>query len=160
MSILKALQKANPNIHEVFHKGVEECLKKDSKLICPLLIKPNGEKQKRGRERTFYDRWSNELIKEACAEIPQHTVSNQTKFAGIRIKRRIPDVEIILEGHDALLFQVLKEEVENLARVAKEEFERPIDFRSCSFPRDFELVIPADFEVGEDSYKHMEKYTI
>ena len=113
---LKALQKANPNIHDVFHKGVEECLKEDSKLVCPLLIKPNGEKQRVGRERTFYDRWSNELIKEACAEIPQHTVSNQTKFAGIRIKERVPEVDIILEGHDALLFQVPKNEVNIVSR--------------------------------------------
>ena len=44
--------------------------------------------------------------------------------------------------------------------MAKEEFERPIDFSQCSFPRDFELVIPADFEVGVDSYKHMEKLVI
>ena len=121
---LKALQGANPNIHEVFHKGVEECLKKDSKLVCPLLIKPNGEKQRNGRERTFYDRWSNELIKEACAEIPQHTVSNQTKFAGIRIKERVPDVDIILEAHDSLLFQISKNDVKDFHIVAKEEIRK------------------------------------
>ena len=157
---LEALQKANPNIHNVFQKGVEKCLKDVSKLTCPLLIKPNGEKQRKGRERTFYDRWSNELIKEACAEIPQHTVSNQTKFAGIRIKHRIPGVKVILEGHDALLFQIPKEDVENVAKIAREEFERPIDFNKCSFPRDYELIIPAEFEIGVDSYKHMEKLEI
>ena len=95
---LEALRKANPNIHDVFHKGVEECLRDVSKLTCPLLIKPNGEKQKKGRERTFYDRWSNELVKEACAEIPQHTVSNQTKFAGIRIKNGFLTFQSSLKG--------------------------------------------------------------
>ena len=152
-------QKA-PNIRGVFHKGVENALNDTRILEGPTLIGPDGKKLPRGRYRMFFDRWSPELLKEAYAEIPQHTVSNQTKFAGMRIMRRLPDLQFILEGHDALLVQVPKNDVEAVARIMKEEMETPIDFSSCSLKRDFQLVIPAEFQIGERDYKHLEKLKV
>jgi uracil-DNA glycosylase family 4 len=157
---LDAFHAANPNIRGVFHKEVEEILAKERILMGPRLIAPDGEPAPCGRWRMFFDRWSNELVKQALAEIPQHTVSNQTKFAGIRIKRRIPDLQFILEGHDALLMQVPKRDVEAIAKVVREEIEKPIDFMTCSLKRDYQLIIPADFQIGEKNYKDLEKLKV
>jgi hypothetical protein len=35
------------------------------------------------------------------------------------------------------------------SKIIKEEMERPIDFRKCSLPRDYDLVIPSDMVVGK-----------
>lgn len=157
---LDAFHEANPNIQKVFHKNIEEVLAKTRVLEGPSLIAPDSMSSIRGRWRMFFDRWSNEFIKQALAEIPQATVSNQTKFAGMRIKARLPDTQFILEGHDALLAQVPINEIEARARIWKEELERPIDFNCCSLPRNYQLVIPAEFQIGEKNYKDMEKFKI
>jgi len=62
-----------------------------------------------------------------------------------------------LEGHDALLALVPKQEVDLHARIFREELERSIDFSDCSLPRDYRLVIPADFSIGEKNYKDLVK---
>jgi DNA polymerase-1 len=149
-----------PNVRKIFHGGVEEALKSTRVLNGPTLIGPDGNKLPRGRYRMFFDRWSNELLKEAYAEIPQHTVSNQTKFAGIRIKKRIPNLQFVLEGHDALLVQCPIKDVDYVARIMKEEMETPIDFSSCTLKREFQLVIPADFQIGKKNYKDMERLKV
>lgn len=154
---LEAFHASCPNVRQVFHKGIENCLVTTRILRGPTLISPFDRPAPCGRYRMFFDRMSNELIKEALAEIPQHTVSNQTKFAGMRLKKLFPDVQFILEGHDALLAQVPKNDAVAYAREMKREMEKPIDFNSCSLARDYKLIIPADFQIGEKNYKDLEK---
>ena len=48
------------------------------------------------------------LFSEALAYLPQRAVTDNTKAAGIRIKRQFKEAKIILEAHDALLFSVQK----------------------------------------------------
>ena len=78
-----------------------ECLKKTRRLIAPL---PWGIDAERGGVRIFYERWGDDLFREALAYLPQRAVTDNTKAAGIRIKKGFPEAKIILEAHDALLF--------------------------------------------------------
>lgn len=158
--ILKAFHRNAPKIKSVFHETIEATLNLTRVLSGPINIGPNNLPMPHCRERMFFDRWSNDLLKEAYSDIPQSTVSNQTKYAGMRAKIRIPDLQIILEGHDALLVQVKNtdEEISNTIRVLREELEKPIDFTQGTFKRDYQLVIPADFQIGRVNYKDLEKY--
>lgn len=142
-----------PRIRQVFHAQVIQCLKEGRKLIAPL---PWGIDAERGGVRIFYERWGDDLFREALAYLPQRAVSDNTKAAGIRIKAKCPEAKIILEAHDALLFSVRLEYLDDFIRIAKKEMERPINFTCCSLPR-HALKIPCEVEVGEN-YRDLLKY--
>ena len=150
---LKIFHSKQPKIQQVFHAQVIEALKNTRKLIAPV---PYGIDAPRGGVRIFYERWGDDLFREAMAYIPQRTVTDNTKAAGIRIKKRFPEARIILEAHDSLLFSVRIESLDDFILIARQEFERPINFSACSLPRRF-LKIPCDVEVGEN-YKDLKKY--
>jgi len=88
--------------------------------------------------------------------LPQRAVTDNTKAAGIRIKKQCPEAKIILEAHDALVFAVRLDTLDDFVALAKKEMERPINFSACSLPRRM-LRIPCDVEVGEN-YKDLFKY--
>jgi uracil-DNA glycosylase family 4 len=142
-----------PKIQRVFHNEVIECLKNTRRLIAPL---PYGIDAPHGGVRIFYERWGDDLFREALAYLPQRAVTDNTKAAGIRIKRKFTECRIILEAHDALLFSVRREYLEDFIGIARKEMERPINFTHCSLPRRF-LKIPCDVEVGEN-YKDLKKF--
>jgi uracil-DNA glycosylase family 4 len=150
---LKIFHSKQPKIQQVFHAEVIDALKNSRRLIAPL---PWGIDAERGGVRIFYERWGDDLFREALAYLPQRAVTDNTKAAGIRIKRQCPDAKIILEAHDALLFAVRKEYLEEFIPIAKKEMERPINFSACSLPRRL-LKIPCDVEVGEN-YKDLIKF--
>ena len=64
-----------------------------------------------------------DLFREAMAYLPQRAVTDNTKAAGIRIRRGFPEARIILESHDALLFAVRIGEVDDFITLAKKEME-------------------------------------
>lgn len=149
---LKIFHAKQPKIQQVFHKEVIEVLK-SRKLVAPL---PYGIDAERGGVRIFYERWGDDLFREALAYLPQRAVTDNTKAAGIRIKRQFPEAKIILEAHDALLFGVRIDCVDDFIAIAKKEMERPINFTCCSLPRRY-LKIPCDVEIGEN-YKDLKKF--
>ena len=151
---LKIFHSKQPRIQQVFHAEVIECLKVNRRLIAPL---PYGIDSPSGGVRIFYERWGDDLFREALAYLPQRAVTDNTKAAGIRIKRRFPEAKVILEAHDALLFSIRKEYLGDFVPLAKKEMERPINFTACSLPRRF-LRIPCDVEVGEN-YKDLRKFS-
>lgn len=150
---LKIFHSRQPLIQRVFHFEVIECLKRNRQLVAPL---PWGIDAERGGVRIFYERWGDDLFREAMAYLPQRAVTDNTKAAGIRIKKRFPEARIILEAHDALLFAVRRDSVEEFIPIAQKEMERPINFSACSLPRRF-LKIPCDVEIGEN-YQELRKY--
>jgi len=150
---LKIFHLRQPKIQRVFHAEVIECLKNTRQLAAPL---PYGVDADRGGVRIFYERWGDDLFREAFSYLPQRAVTDNTKAAGIRIKRQCPYAKIILEAHDALLFSVRQEYLDDFITIAKREMERPINFTVCSLPRRF-LKIPCDVEVGTN-YKDLKKY--
>ena len=153
---LKIFHAKQPKIQRVFHAEVVECLKRDRKLTAPL---PWGIDAERGGVRIFYERWGDDLFREALAYLPQRAVTDNTKAAGIRIKKHFgKEAKIILEAHDALLFSVRAEYIGDFVPVAKKEMERAINFSACSLPRRY-LKIPCDVEVGEN-YRDLTKYRL
>lgn len=146
---IERFHQTNPNIRGVFHEEIKEALMADDMVL----------KTPHGRRRQFFDKWGRELWKEAFAFIPQATVSDQTKFAALKVKNHFTpkrllnyaksEVRLCLEAHDsftAIVPHVLEKEYKEVATLHMEE---PIDFSKCSLPRDVRLVIPADIKIGE-----------
>lgn len=153
---LRIFHEKQPSIRKVFHAGIIECLERNRQLSAPV---PYGIDAKIGGVRTFFERWGDELFRQAFSYIPQRTVSENTKAAGIRIRKLAPYARIIVESHDALLFQIPINLKNEFAEIVKQEFERPINFESCSLPRG-ELIIPCEIEEGYNylemtKFKHM-----
>jgi uracil-DNA glycosylase family 4 len=150
---LKIFHKKQPNIQSIFHGGIIDCINKTRILTAPV---PYGINSKYGGKRTFFERHGDELFRQAFSYIPQRAVSDNTKAAGLRLKERFPNLRIVLEAHDSLLFMIRESEIDEMVSIIKEEFERPINFENCSLPRR-ELVIPCEVEVGHN-YMELKKY--
>lgn len=150
---LDIFHKRAPSIKKVFHFEVIKALEKTRRLYAPV---PFGVNAKLGGVRTFFERWDEELFRQAFSYIPQRAVSDNTKNAGMRILARAPWIRILVEAHDALLLSVPIERKREAARIGKQEMERPICFENCSLPRR-DLVIPCDIEEGYD-YKNLGKF--
>jgi DNA polymerase I-like protein with 3'-5' exonuclease and polymerase domains/uracil-DNA glycosylase len=150
---LEIFHAKQPKIQRVFQNGIVEALKKTRTLHASV---PYAVGAKFGGRRTFFERWGEELFRQAFSYIPQRSVSDNTKAAGLRIRARIPDIKIVMEAHDALLFSVPVSKVKAYAIIIREEFERPIDFSHCSIPRR-DLVIPCEIETGLN-YQEFRKF--
>jgi len=150
---LEIFHRKQPKIRANFHGGVEQALKKSRTLIAP---KPWGIKSETGGKRTFFERWGDELNRMAFSYMAQRAISDNTKAAALRIRRRLPKVRIILEAHDALLLSVPEDKAELWGSIAKDEMERPIDFSRCSLPRR-NLIVPCELEVGKN-YQDLSKF--
>ena len=142
-----------PKIRGVFHRGIREAIDKNRTLRAPV---PYGIDAPIGGTRQFFERYGEELMRQAFSYIPQRTVSENTKAAGLRIRKRIPGIKIIVESHDALLVSVPIETQQTVAQILKEEFERPIDFSTCTLPRG-KLIIPCEVESGMN-YRDMKNF--
>jgi uracil-DNA glycosylase family 4 len=150
---LKIFHSKQPRIQQVFQNGISEILKNTRKLIAPV---PYGIDSKIGGVRTFYERYGEELFRQGYSYIPQRAVSDNVKAAGMRIKKKIKNIKIIVEAHDALLFGIPERHLLEWCEIIKEEFEKPIRFDSCSLPRR-DLVIPCEIETGYN-YKDLSKF--
>jgi uracil-DNA glycosylase family 4 len=150
---LKIFHMKQPKIQGVFHAEVIDCLKNGRMLTAPL---PWGIDAPCGGKRIFFERWGEDLFRIALSYIPQRAVTDNTKAAGIRIKKQFHECKIILEAHDALLFSVRREYLDDFIPIVKKEFERPINFSACSLPRR-SLKIPCEVEIGEN-YMELKKY--
>jgi|SRR5215831_3723550 len=144
--ILESVHSTNPNIRGVFHAEIQLALKYgDRKLRSP-----------NGRERLFLNRWGDDLFKEAYAQIPQSTVSDQNKKAARACERRIPSLQILSESHDSFLGQLPIGDLNAAIPIINEEMESPIDFKDCSLSRGT-LIIPCEIKIGENNWEDMRK---
>jgi len=152
---LRIFHEKQPKIQQVFHSGVINRLGIDRILTAPL---PYEVDSQCGGKRIFYERWGDELFREALAYLPQRAVSDNTKSAGLRLRNIIKGLRIILESHDALLFMVRERDAEEIGFIVKQEFERPLRFDNCSLARP-DLIIPCELEIGYD-YQHFKKFKL
>jgi DNA polymerase I-like protein with 3'-5' exonuclease and polymerase domains len=150
---LKTFHKMCPNIQNVYFKEVTEIINRSRTLTAPL---PYGIDAESGGKRSFFERHGDELIRQALSYLPQRAVSDNTKSAAVRIKKICPNVRLVMESHDALLYMVRETEVDEFVPIARTEMERPIDFSNCSLPRG-PLSIPSDVEIG-DNFMNLNKY--
>lgn len=146
---IEIFHKKQPKIRQVFHNGIIDCLDKTRTLTAPL---PYGIDAPYGGIRTFFERWGDELFRQAFSYIPQRAISDNTKAAGLRIRERARWIRIIVESHDALLCVFPEWRLSEAVPIVKEEMERPINFDSCSIRRR-SLSIPCELETG---YNYME----
>lgn len=144
--ILKKFHDNQPNIRNVFHYEIEQAIRKTRELRAP-----------NGRRRQFFDRYDNHMLNEAISYLPQAIVSDQLKFTFPQVYEECPWAYPLIEAHDGHLAEVpIGREVE-YSKVFKRVVERPIDFRTCTLSRDFELVIPCEVEWSKENWKNMEE---
>lgn len=152
---LKIFHRKQPKIQGVFQAGIINCLNQNRQVRAAV---PYGIDAKYGGIRTFFERWGDELNRQAFSYIPQRTVSDNTKAAGLRLRKREPRLtRIIMESHDALLFLVPERECDYYCPIVREEMERSIRFDTCSLPRP-DLVIPCEIEIGYN-YEKFKKFS-
>lgn len=150
--ILEKFHLFDPSIRGVFQKEVREALESNGcQLVTPF-----------GRYRKFFDRWGDDLFREAYAQIPQATVPDHLRRAGFRALERFTKDGMVskfiggktpfaIEAHDAFLGIVPDEYVDTYIGIMTEEMNKPIDFSRCTLSRGF-LTIPSEAKVGK-SYK-------
>ena len=150
---LKIFHLKSPRVQAVFQAEVIEALKRNRQLVAPL---PYGIDAPMGGKRTFYERFGEDLFRQGFAYIPQRAVSDSTKAAALRIRQRIPEIKIVMEAHDALLFSIPISKKDEWIPIIRKEMERPIDFSHCTLRRHL-LRIPCDIEVGKN-YMDLKKF--
>jgi len=145
--ILANIHAGSPKVRSIFHAQVQEAINSTRALVNPF-----------GRLRRFFDRPGDQLYKEAYANIPQSTVKDRLTQSLLKARKDgIPGAKKCnAETHDALTFMWPINEAVDMARSFKSYMELPISFRSCTLSRDYDLVIPCDFEWGYN-YKELEK---
>lgn len=138
---------ASPKIRGIFHRDIQYWVTKQRYLVNPY-----------GRIRFFLDRLGEEMFREAFAFIPQGTVHDTLTLGALNFREETNNqYRFIKEGHDSLDLLIPKCDVELVARTMRRHVEIPIDFNYCTLKRDYKLIIPSDFEIGEKNYKDMEK---
>lgn len=150
MDALAKFHSSEPQLRDIFHSQVEAIIRRTRALTTPF-----------GRTRTFYNQFSESLLKEAIAYIPQSTISDLTKFTMWRIADKLPGYmslyKFVAEQHDGILATVHKSIKNEYLEVFKKQYERPINFLNCSLSRDFELVIPTELFIGDTNWMHMDE---
>ncbi len=132
--ILDIFHKRTPKIRSVFQREVRDIVQG-----CRMLWNPYG------RVRQFFGYLKDE---ELFAQLPQSTVPDSLRLAGLRIKKRAPWLRFCLELHDAFVWKVREDRVEEALQITKEEMEVPIDFKYCSIPRGC-ITIPTEAKIGK-----------
>lgn len=150
---LKIFHAKSPKVQKVFQGEVIAALKKNRQLIAGL---PYGIMAAMGGKRTFFERMDEDMFRQGFSYIPQRSISDNTKAAGLRIKMRIPTIKIVMESHDSLLFTIPISKLKEWGLIIKEEMERPINFTCCTLPR-HELSIPCEIETGSN-YRDLKKF--
>ncbi len=120
---------------KLWHRQVEEQLRKTRTLRTPL-----------GRARTFFNRWSPQLLREAIAYVPQSTVSDLLNHGLTRAWDALPQGwEILMQVHDSVLLQVPKDaDPMHLYKFLTHFFEVHLDIGREH------MVIPIDIKTGNN----------
>lgn len=151
--ILDAFHETNPNIRGIFHKEVIDAIRRTRTLETPF-----------ERKRVFFDRFSDHLFKQAIADIPQSTISDQTKFSMWRLRDKLPGYgtlfNFLTEQHDGILSEVRNNYWEQFSSEFKAVYERPIDCRKGTLSRDFDLIIPCELSKSSENWKNLEEFKI
>ena len=143
---LKILAQDTPKIKTVFHNTIQELLRGNRRIYGTF-----------NASRYFYDEMeTRDLWKGAYSFIPQQTISDKTKDVGLRTRKNLRDVQIVVESHDALTFFIREKVLDERIDEIQSYFAIPICFENCSIIRR-DLVIPTDVEIG-NNYKDLKKY--
>lgn len=120
----------HPRIKTNFHGGVDRALQRDRTVWNRF-----------GFRRVYFDRIEN-CFAEGLAWIPQSTVALNTFYGAFALEEKLPEVEILLQVHDSLVFQAKRE-------LSVSELQQAL---SVTVPYDDELVIPWDIKLSKKSW--------
>lgn len=151
---LKVFHSKQPKIRGTFQAGVISCIEKNNRQLRASV--PYGVDAEFGPVRTFFERYGDELFRQAFSYIPQRAVTDNTKNAMMRSKKIITDLRIVVESHDSFTILAHNSEVKDYVPIMQQEMERPISFKNCSLSRR-DLIIPSEVEIG-DNYMELSKY--
>lgn len=102
-----------------------------------------------GRKRRYFDRWGEDLFREAYATIPQSSVAdiiNQRGLVPLYYNTDYRETQLLDQVHDSIIFQIpasigFQRHAEILLQL-KQSLEQPLQWKDSTF------VIPADFKMG------------
>jgi hypothetical protein len=119
-----------------------------------------------GRVRVFFERWGNELFKQATAHLPQSTVADHTNGAVqdelgiegglIEINKQMVDKGLCLlvgQGHDSVTVECEKEKKDEVIGLGTKLLKRPLVIKGETF------TIPVECSVGE-RYGELEEVNV
>jgi len=123
-----------------WHLGIQATLNRSRTLTTPL-----------GRRRTFFGLWGDQLFRQAYSYIPQATISDILNMSLIKLVGKYPEVEVMLQIHDAYIIQCFPNEVDVWVERMQETFNIPVQIKGRT------VIIPVEFKVGEN-WNDMCKY--
>lgn len=126
--LLKQYFATYPRI-KTWHMQIQDQLRRTRILTNPL-----------GRKRLFFNEWSDSLLKEALAFIPQSTVADIVTKALVHLHSR--GIETLLQVHDSIVVQCAKDTVKETAQILKSSLTQPIPIQGKT------LIIPVDVKWG------------
>jgi uracil-DNA glycosylase family 4 len=130
-----------PGVRQGYHQFVQNQLRKD-RTVCNLM----------GRKTIFFDRWGDDLFKDAYACIPQGTVGDVINERGLGFAYYAENaVEFLMQVHDSIVFQIpisagWMHHAEWLTKI-KKSLETPLTVHGHDF------VVPVDTSMGLCLYK-------
>ena len=137
--IVERYHQVYPGIRGSYHRWVRDSLNKSRSLTNCY-----------GRKRIFYERWGDELWKDAYAFIPQSTVADKINTCLRWIYDNLHEVEILNQVHDSIVVQIptsipfSKHTI--LIKAILSKMEEPVPWKATSFK------IPADVKIGLNFY--------
>lgn len=119
----------------LWHLKVQEHLGRTRIMRTPL-----------GRARMFFGRWSQELVREAIAYVPQSTVGDLLNWGIVRCWNALPPKwELLMQNHDAVVAQVPEDTPpEQIVKFFKHYYEIPFEVNGKM------IKIPIDIKIGKN----------
>lgn len=125
--IMEAYFKAFPMI-KTWHRKIIAELGKSRTLTNPF-----------GRTRTFLGHWGDDLFREAVAFLPQGTIADWVSQCIVAMD---PILDVRMQVHDEVVFNVMEGDVDRSCRLIKETMERPFKINGRN------VVIPVEIAYG------------
>lgn len=121
---------------KLWHKNVLDVLRRTRTLTNPF-----------GRKRIFFNKWSDSLLKEGLAFVPQSTVADMTNQAIVRLDaqwRGDSSKQLLLQVHDSIVAQARVDKVDEAVQEMLSALECPVTINGKI------LTIPSDVKIGEN----------
>jgi hypothetical protein len=131
--ILDIFHRKTPKIRNIFQREALGIVQKSRMLWNPY-----------GRSRQFFGYLKDEEI---FAQLPQSTIPDCLRMAGLRIRKRAPWMRFCMELHDAFVWKIHESRLDEALKISQEEMEVPIDHKYCSIPRGC-ITIPTEAKIG------------
>ncbi len=137
--LLEAYHSQYPEVRMNYQEQIKTMLRNGRRVLNPF-----------GRVRIFHDRWGEGLFMDAYAHFSQSTVADIINRWGLPCVQRFPQVELLNQVHDSIVFQIHKDkDLEFHAaflNTLRESLERSINWKSVTYK------IPTDFEMIRSSF--------